>query len=447
MDKLMRDEPPRRVRKPASFGCSASSLLGGRLVPSGVADGAAVDSAAAPAHVFSACLPWQESEKDERSNLLVNVHSRMRSLSDQKKLAFLTFIKDKTSVQTRLSRSVLHEALLAAELRVGSADAELLWSLYLKWVSACGGRELTYATVAQWAGLEMPPALVQLPVAAAAADEAAPVAVEGTQEEISEDWVVVEQSMVAEEASPPPAPPAELLLAPEAESAPPACGVDESTARAIAALQNMRATVALVFRQLPPSKDASSTTSAATPEQKTVRCSDLAAALTQHPLSLQLSPENAWRLACDLAGAPYASAEATAAFSDACRFLSDFDSGSQSKAATDRQLLTSIKRKLQSSKTISGDRVRLFALTASLRSRHRSKLQRGAQTASWQGVADECSVGEFVTLLRGIDVHLSSQEARLVASACRSDKGPADVYFADGVAIGAAVLFLGNALL
>jgi hypothetical protein len=225
----------------------------------------------------------------------------------------------------------------------------------------------------------------------------------------------------------------------------------EQRLKAVFALQRNRANLAFIFRKL-LGKDGRL-------DDNSLACQRLADALIQPPISLQLTPIEAYRLVCDMTNTAYDydttfSSTKRIYFRDVLSFLdrqpSTRSSGSPSKlpeADTYRNnfMRYSIKSKLYDSFEVLGDRLKLLALVPRLKSRHRSLLARGRQ-ASWETtVPDLCSLLHLKELLHSIDVKVDSEEVKFILDDVRqrhkdsySTEGIGDF----GVKLGDAILLL-----
>lgn len=229
-------------------------------------------------------------------------------------------------------------------------------------------------------------------------------------------------------------------------------------------------------------------------ESRNVKALDFADALLYPPFSLFSSvPASSslppavliWQLVCDMVSQSYNTPPhlALVEFRDVIYFLDEYRNWKNRTSAKDgavaelnmeeiqsvsnselsykeSRIMRSIRRKLLDSSQVGGNRLRLLALTGSIRQRLKSLLARGGKgvsTVSWEGKPDFCSIRECMHLLSSIDVCVTEEEAKGMAvmllreeqkkgDSCDSDATISHPTQELGVRLGSVILWLSGLL-
>jgi hypothetical protein len=209
---------------------------------------------------------------------------------------------------------------------------------------------------------------------------------------------------------------------------------DKNMIEAINIMMKQRPVIAFLFKKL----------LAVRPHQEVgVKCSTLAAALIEPPLSLPLSYEQSLRLCNDMAedDPTWGHWEGFIDYTEVSNYLDKCN-----KESVDAMLVhQQIRQKLMNCSQIEGDSVRLMALTPLLRQRYNQKKQQTRagtrdKFSSWEPIPDYINFMELQSLLASIGLNLTRNEAAVVCYS--SDSNFEFSYGEHGASLAAAIKYL-----
>lgn len=452
---IMRDAPQKNLRKTLNSGIAHSNSCNSMsaVMSHELTTAAAITDSVAREVQSISLLPWESGHIKDDINISNKLRLRIKCLTSDK----LEFLSKKLCMITsaNMTRSYLSTCLLDVTIYLNPTDAEEVWQQFKY---HCINSQYSGYAFAEWMNI---PTIVTTTADAnpnhMKSDMAAPVPIVTTQ--VDDDC---EPSLADEDV---PTVSKHINNASDdigATSLPNVNGVEAAAVTVVEGnaveeevnnrlhyivkqMQSMRTEFAVVFRRI---------NGCGRLNDNAIKCSEFATALTQAPISMKITDSEAWCIVCDMANLSHTSksTDSYILYADIITYLDNYivDKAMQVNYKKSH-IIGSLKRKLQSSRDVAGDRIKLYAFTKLLRQRIRNSISSGGSnrremSSSWDSDRlDYCSSSDLMKLLCIIDVHLTPEESNLLCTYCSSSsdhQSAAEL----GVKLSSVIVFLGDLL-